>query len=626
MKSFLTKTDFINTFSCPTRLNYILHPEIYTDSTEENEYLQSLSDGGYQVGKLAQLYYKEGIEITDNLIDAISETSNFMKKDEVVLFEAAIQYKNFYIRVDIIRKNKNEIHLIEVKAKSYNASKFAEDIFYNKDGSVNSEWREYFYDLAFQFYVTKCQYPQAKIKCFFNLPNKNVNSKVNNLFNKFSIKNKKAFFLGTEEDLVDNLIAEVDVTSKIEEIIQTSFQYQSQELLFSEIAEELAEAKVNSKSFKPAFGNHCKACQFTDKDKSKSGMYQCWKQITGFSDSKFLDNKIIDIWNYRSTHKLFDKGKYFIDDLEPEDINVENQPVLGDKPLSNKDRQYLQCFGIETYQNTEGYVSNTQFLKQEMDKWSYPLNFIDFETATPAIPAYKGLAPYEEIAFQYSIHTLDKDGTVVHYSEFIHIDANEFPNFEFIKNLCSDLSKNSGTIFMWSPHERTIINRIANQIIKLGLSKVFKEELNFIEDLLPQGKREMVDLLEISKGGTFYPNSKGSNSIKKVLPAVFRHSKFIQDKYKKPIYGAPNGIKSHNYENVAWIQLDNLGFRDPYDIIKDFSDDAITQGGMAATTFAKLQFEDLSQQERDSLKIALLKYCELDTLAMVMIVESWLNR
>ena len=625
MKNYLTKTDFINTFTCPTKLNYILHPETYTDSSVEDDYLQSLSDGGYQVGKLAQLNYREGVEITDNVIDAVAETSNLMKKDEVVLFEAAIQHKNFYIRVDIIRKNKNEIHLIEVKAKSYNSSKFDEDIFYNKDGSVNSEWREYFYDLAFQFYVTKCQYPQAKIKCFFNLPNKNVNSKVNNLFNKFSIKNKKAFFLGSEEDLLDNLIAEVDVTSKIEEIIQSSFQYQSQELFFYEIAEELAEAKVSSKSFKPSFGNHCKSCQFTDKDKSKSGMYQCWKQINGFSDSKYLDKKIIDIWNYRSTHKLFDKGKYFIDDLDPEDINVENQPMLGDKPLSNKDRQYLQCFGIDTYKNTEGYVSNSQFLNKEMDKWSYPLNFIDFETATPAIPAYKGLAPYEEIAFQYSIHTLDKDRTVKHYSEFIHIDANEFPDFEFIKNLCSDLSKNSGTIFMWSPHERTIINRIANQIIKLGLSEKFKKELNFIEDLLPQGKREMVDLLEISKGGTFYPNSKGSNSIKKVLPAVFRHSKFIQDKYKQPIYGSPGGIKSHNYENVTWIQLNNGGFRDPYDIIKDFSDDAITQGGMAATTFAKLQFEDLSQHERESLKIALLKYCELDTLAMVMIVESWLN-
>ena len=46
---------------------------------------------------------------------------------------------------------------------------------------------------------------------------------------------------------------------------------------------------------------------------------------------------------------------------------------------------------------------------------------------------------------------------------------------------------------------------------------------------------------------------------------------------------------------------------------------------MAATTFAKLQFEDLSTDQQESLKKALKMYCELDTLAMVMIAESWLN-
>ena len=74
------------------------------------------------------------------------------------------------------------------------------------------------------------------------------------------------------------------------------------------------------------------------------------------------------------------------------------------------------------------------------------------------------------------------------------------------------------------------------------------------------------------------------------------------------------------------MKKDNGGYRDPYDIIKDYSDDAITQGGMAATTFAKLQFEDLTDAQRASLKTALLRYCELDTLAMVMIAESWLER
>ena len=39
--------------------------------------------------------------------------------------------------------------------------------------------------------------------------------------------------------------------------------------------------------------------------------------------------------------------------------------------------------------------------------------------------------------------------------------------------------------------------------------------------------------------------------------------------------------------------------------------------------FARLQFEDLSAETREAIKAALLRYCELDTLAMVMIVEAW---
>ena len=49
----------------------------------------------------------------------------------------------------------------------------------------------------------------------------------------------------------------------------------------------------------------------------------------------------------------------------------------------------------------------------------------------------------------------------------------------------------------------------------------------------------------------------------------------------------------------------------------------IAEGGAAAMAFARLQFEDLSQQTREQIKAALLRYCELDTLAMVMVFESW---
>ena len=35
----------------------------------------------------------------------------------------------------------------------------------------------------------------------------------------------------------------------------------------------------------------------------------------------------------------------------------------------------------------------------------------------------------------------------------------------------------------------------------------------------------------------------------------------------------------------------------------------------------KIQYTDMTNEERNQIKEALLKYCELDTLAMVMIME-----
>ena len=49
----------------------------------------------------------------------------------------------------------------------------------------------------------------------------------------------------------------------------------------------------------------------------------------------------------------------------------------------------------------------------------------------------------------------------------------------------------------------------------------------------------------------------------------------------------------------------------------------IAAGGAAATAYARLQFEDLDNEARNRIKAALLRYCELDTLAMVMVLQGW---
>jgi hypothetical protein len=149
----------------------------------------------------------------------------------------------------------------------------------------------------------------------------------------------------------------------------------------------------------------------------------------------------------------------------------------------------------------------------------------------------------------------------------------------------------------------------------------------------------MIDLCEVVKRCFYHPSMKGSNSIKFVLPAVLNTSKFIQEKYSKPIYGSE--IKSLIIpadKPLAWIAFEEDGRTviNPYKLLPPISqymdmseeeaeaigiaaDSKIANGGAALTAYSELQFSDYVKA--DALAKALLRYCELDTMAMVFIWE-----
>ena len=150
------------------------------------------------------------------------------------------------------------------------------------------------------------------------------------------------------------------------------------------------------------------------------------------------------------------------------------------------------------------------------------------------------------------------------------------------------------------------------------------------------GDRNMVDQWELVKKYYYDPSTGGSNSIKAVLPAILNSSQFLQEKYEQPIYGTEE-LPSLNFKSKAWIEFDDNGkVKDPYkslpkmfaeasehDIALLSESDELNNGGLALTAYARLQFTEMSDYERKELERGLLMYCELDTLAMVMIQEAW---
>ncbi|MDE3271387.1 DUF2779 domain-containing protein [Pseudoalteromonas sp. G4] len=646
MNRYLTKSRFKLATECPTKLFYTGKIQ-YPDTKLDDAFLTALADGGFQVGELAKQYFPQGHEITTlDYEEAISQTNKLLNQEEVVIFEPAIRFGNLFIRVDILVKNGNFLELIEVKAKSY--SKHEDKNFLNKSGKLESSWKPYIFDVAFQKHVLQSAFPDAQISSYLMLVDKDSQCATSGLNQKFKLikneNNRREVVTDelSERDLKAKILKQVNVDHAVnlayENELKTGYPANS----FKENIIEFANYYQQDEKIAPVIGAKCKKCEFktnNENESQKSGFKECWKQQLNWQEKDFSDPTVLDIANFKSADKCIQNGKIKLKDIEKEDINYKES---GESALSQKERQWLQ---IEKVQNQDQNIFfDSDGLKKEMEKWTYPLHFIDFETSAVAIPFYQGMHPYEGIAFQFSHHILHENGKVEHAGQFLCTEQGEFPNFNFVRELKAQLEQDNGTIFRYSNHENTYLNMVLQQL-KCSNETDSAELCEFIKSITKStaksnehwiGKRCMVDQLELVKKYHYDPVTNGSNSLKAVLPAILNSSNYLKEKYSKPIYGTEE-IHSHNFVKKTWIQFDDAGkVNDPYKTLPKLFDDItdhdvellsetdeLNNGGLALTAYAKMQFTEMSDYERNQLQKALLMYCELDTFAMVMLQEAW---
>ena len=658
---YLTKSRFKEGLECPTKLYYSKNPE-YKNKQLEDSFLESLAEGGYQVGELAKFLvsdqpYVDNISVESlDYEESIRITNEKLKNKYVSIAEPAFLFKNLFIRIDLLQKKDNEINIYEVKSKSWGYEGVDEKenkqfIKEYKRGEnkgkriIDPNWKFYLYDVAFQRYVIRNLFSNMKINTNLVLADKSSKTSIEGLNQFFKIKNNNGRkSVNVRRDLnISELgtlpLKVINVDQECDFIENTVIEDRS----FEDHIEHLSKLFKQKNREWRKIDHNCFKCQYRN-DSSiglKSGFHECFKNSNYNINEE--SNLVERLW--KGTKKETDLGNFLIDQVNEE--KYLNNEVEDENGMSTSFRQYVQIKKEKEKDNTPYYH---EFLSDVIEELEKPYHFIDFETSGVAIPFHKNRSPYESVAFQYSYHLFDDD-KIEHKGEYINTQP-EFPNYSFIRSLKNEFSPNlKGTIFRYHNHENTILNKIYTQLINESSIEVpdRNELIDFIKEISQPtqsnkgewkpSNNNMVDLYKLIVSLYYSPFSKGSNSIKYILPSVINDSSFLKSKYSKPIYGTEQ-IPSKNFINHSWLNEKEL---DPYKslppVFSNINDDyvgfvngqnlsfnTINDGGAAMTAYAYLQFGDLDQNLKESIKRSLLKYCELDTMAMVMIFEHLLEK
>ncbi len=643
MSKPLSKSRFKVGLQCPTKLYYNSNPE-YANSNDQNEFLKALAEGGFQVGELAMLYHPGGVKIeTLDYEDSIRQTDELLQKQDVTIYEAAFRFENLFVRVDILEKKGNQIFLTEVKAKSFDFSEEFEpfDKRALKKGNylLKADYGEYLLDLAFQTYVARKSKPEFQIHPGLMLVDKSKTATVDGLNQLFLIsrsdKNRVQVKLTKNVSLSDlgvPLLTRKDLEKEIDLILnKVKIDWADG---FEDLVKKLSSLMASGNRFSPTVGSHCKTCEFRTEKKSvlppasKIGFQECWQAAKKLTSEDFNREFVFDVWDFRSSADAIDSNKIFASDLDKHDLKMKERDdeKIG---LSRTERQLTQIEFAKGERS--GLYIRSEDLASELQTFKAPFHFIDFETAMVAIPFHTGRRPYEQMAYQFSHHVVDADGSIIHKTEYLDDRVGAFPNFDFVRALKKALEQDDGTIFRFAAHENTVLNQIRSQL-ECSEEVDRGELIAWIESLTtpPGGSdewtptRQFIDMRDLTLRHYYLPETRGSNSIKKVLPAILNFAgKELQSRFSDQISFDQNGKALDPYKKLPPIFTDVP--KEDLDKVERWliDRDDLNDGGAAMMAWSRMQFTEMSQTERQALREALLRYCKLDTLAMVMIWEWW---
>lgn len=272
-------------------------------------------------------------------------------------------------------------------------------------------------------------------------------------------------------------------------------------------------------------------------------------------------------WKYCSRHipkdSIFNLYRMNFD----KKVTYYQQDIITYEQLQNEELNEKQRMQVECSIHDTIYINKVEIAKF-LSTLSFPLYFLDFETMQPVIPEFQGTHPYQQIPFQYSLHYIEQEGGELKHKEFLGTSG-EDPRRTLAEQLCADIPMNVCVTAYNKAFECTRLTELAD---------TFPDQAEHLLNI----RDHIIDLLVPFQSGWYYvPAMGGSFSIKSVLPALF-----------------PNDPEL-DYHNLPG---------------------SVHNGGEAMSIFPMIK--DMTLGEQEDARQSLLKYCELDTYAMVKVWQK----
>lgn len=596
---------------CPAKLYYKAHH--YPEDQSIRPFLEHAGFNKYHLKKLASRQYPGAVRINEQNRDKAAEkTTVHLNKKNTTILEAAFIFGNYYCKVPVLIKKGKNVELVDVQTKVYQTGKHR---LIDHHGTLYKKWRPYIVDLTYKQFVIQNLFPDWHFKNALLLPEKTSLAQNDKLLQQ--LQNENA-------DLQDEaLFCRLDVAPYVNEILNESDLGDDFERILNDLKTKFSEAKWEQ----PSIGRKCANCEFKlpasqVAQGQESGFHKCWtgaEEVPGYPDSEF---PVLDLIG-PGIIEWIEEDTYLQNNVTLEELPPLDQVLDEKQALSQKHRQTLHIRKVKNKTIPREIVKKPVF--EEIGRWVYPLHFLDFEAGNYAVPIRKNRKPYHLVVFQFSCHTLHADGSWTHH-EWLDYPDNDYPNYELIRQLQKVPHIQDGTVVQYSKFEHFALKTIRKELKQEKDQVEDAEELiEWLDKMVERHDSNhprppyLADISRLVKNYYYNRYMENSLSIKDVLQSILTVSDFLREKYSEPYI-------SSNYDGIVWWQWNDK--RDapesPYNLLRRGQEGAgVGRGTEAMVLYGKMLTNSLRPSQKNAAIQAMLKYCELDTLAMIMIYEHW---